>query len=293
MQNNRIAESELILNSDGSVYHLHLKNEHVADNVILVGDPGRVDQVSRFFQTIDFEISNREFKTVTGVYKGTRFTVLSSGIGTDNIDIVVNELDAAVNIDPESRVPREQKRRLNLVRIGTSGALQQNVEVGSFMASIYALGFDGLTYYYEFKHAEKEIDILSKLNNHLNWDSNLSTPYIVGADQLLLTKLGTDMQMGITATATGFYGPQGRELTLKLKNSRMHELLQSFEYEGLRITNFEMESSALYALGRMLGHRCCTCCAIIANRVTKEYSQDYRPSVDRLIKTVLDKFVSA
>lgn len=289
MPNHRIPESELILNPDGSVYHLHLKNQQIADTIILVGDPGRVDQVAQFFQNIDFQVDNREFRTVTGDYKGNRFTVLSSGIGTDNIDIVVNELDAAVNIDPESRRPRDQKRRLNLVRIGTSGALQGDIAAGSFVASQYALGFDGLIYYYDFQVSDKEIDISNRLNNHLNWNKDLSTPYVVAADQQLLQKLGNDIPKGITATATGFYGPQGRELTVKLKDHHMHRLLQSFEYQGLNITNFEMESSALYALGRMLGHRCCTCCAIIANRVTKEYSEDYKPLIDRLIEQVLDR----
>jgi uridine phosphorylase len=291
MQNSRIPESELILNSDGSVYHLHLRNEHIADRVILVGDPGRVDQVAQFFRTIDFQANNREFKTVTGSYMGTRFTVLSSGIGTDNIDIVVNELDAAVNIDPQSRLPRDLKRSLNLVRIGTSGALQGGIEVDSFVVSSFALGLDGLLYYYDFQLTDNEIDISKKLNQHLNWDSNLARPYVIAADQMLLDKLGHDMHQGITATATGFYGPQGRELTVKLKNQHMHDRFRSFEHHGWRITNFEMESSALYALGRMLGHRCCTCCAIIANRVTKEYSQDYKPVIDDLIKTVLDRLI--
>ena len=291
MQKSRIPESELILNPDNSVYHLHLRNEHIADRVILVGDPGRVDQVAQFFQTIDFQANNREFKTVTGAYKGTRFTVLSSGIGTDNIDIVVNELDAAVNIDPQSRLPRDQKRSLNLVRIGTSGALQEGIEVDSFVVSSYALGLDGLLYYYDFQLTDNELFISNKLNKHLNWDANLARPYVIAADPILLDKLGHDMHHGITATATGFYGPQGRELTVKLKNQQMHHRFQSFEHHGWRITNFEMESSALYTLGRMLGHQCCTCCAIIANRVTKAYSRDYKPVIDNLIKTVLDRLI--
>ena len=289
MQNSRIPESELILNADGSVYHLHLKNEQIADNVILVGDPGRVDQVAKFFATIDFQTINREFKTISGVYRGSRFTVLSSGIGTDNIDIVVNELDAAVNIDPVSRLPKSKKRRLNLVRIGTSGALQGSIAVDSFVASTFAMGLEGLIYYYDFQLTEKEIDISHKLNNHLNWDENLSRPYVIAADQKLHHQLGDGMYGGITATATGFYGPQGRELTVRLRNDQMHDLFRSFDYHGLKITNFEMETSALYALGRMLGHRCCTCCAIIANRVTKKYSPDYKPVVDQLIETVLNR----
>ncbi len=292
MQNRRIPESELILNPDGSVYHLQLKNEHLADQVILVGDPGRVEQVAQFFHSIEFETQNREFKTVTGVYQGQRFTALSTGIGTDNIDIVINELDAAVNIDPNTRLPNDHKRRLDLIRIGTSGGLQPSLQIDSFVASQYALGFDGLIYFYDIKNTEKELYISNKLNQHLNWDINLATPYVVEADRELLSRLTTGMHTGITATATGFYGPQGRELTVKLKNQRLHQLLQSFEFEGLHITNFEMESSALYFLGRMLGHRCCTCCAIIANRVTKTYSKDYKPAIDQLIKTVLDRLLS-
>ena len=294
MQMNRIPESELVLNPDGSVYHLHLRNEHVAENVILAGDPGRVDQVAKFFQSIEYSIMNREFYTVTGIYKGLRVTVLSTGIGTDNIDIVINELDAAVNVDLSNRVPLKEKRKLNLIRIGTSGSLHQEIPVDSLVVSSYGLGLDGLIYYYEgFQYTDIEQEISNKLKNHLNWDVNLSTPYIVSADQDLVKRMSDHMNSGITVTATGFYGPQGREIILKPRNRKMHELFGSFEFKGLRITNFEMETSALYALGRMLGHRCCTCCAIIANRFTKEYSRDYKLVVDQLIEMVLEKLTPA
>ena len=291
MSENRIPESELVLNDDGSVYHLRLKAENVASNVILVGDPGRVNQVAAFFDTIEFNISNREFHTVTGYFNTKRFTVLSTGIGTDNIDIVINELDAAVNINPETRIPNQKRKRLNIVRIGTSGGLHSDIPAGSAVVSHYGLGLDGLIYFYDFMSTDKEIDISNRLNQHLNWSKNLATPYIVSADQGLLELLGSGMERGITVTATGFYGPQGRKLRLELDNPQMHDQFQTFEYQGLRITNFEMETSALYGLGRMLGHRCCTVCAIIANRVTKEYSKDYKIVVDQLIKTILDRVV--
>jgi uridine phosphorylase len=282
-----------VLNPDGSVYHLHLKNEHVADHVILVGDPGRVDQVGAFFQSIQFKIRNREFSTITGTYNGKRVTALSTGIGTDNIDIVINELDAAVNIDLVNRVPLKERRSLNLIRIGTSGSLREEIPVDSFVVSSYGLGLDGLVYYYDgFKPSDLEIKIAKALNEHLNWDTNLSTPYIVSADQDLLNLISEKMHSGITVTATGFYGPQGREIFLKPANAHMHKLFRSFEFQGLKITNFEMETSAIYALGRMLGHRCCTCCVIIANRFNKRYSSDYKPAVDKLILTVLEKLTA-
>lgn len=291
MPENYIPESELILNRDGSVYHLHLKGEHIADNVILVGDPGRVQQVAKFFESVDFQASNREFISVTGFYRGQRFTVLSTGIGTDNIDIVMNELDAAVNIDLENRTPLSHRKSLNIVRIGTSGGLHADIPVESLVISNYGLGLDGLVYYYNYKHSDNEIDIMNNINKHLNWDSNLSTPYLIAASSKLIDRLGQGMISGITVTATGFYGPQGRKLSINLKNHQMHQLFRSFEYQGHRITNFEMETSGLYALGKMLGHQCCTCCAIIANRVTKRYSKDHKSVINQLVELVLDRLV--
>ncbi len=291
MHDNIIPESELVLNDDGSVYHLHLKGEHVADTVILVGDPGRVAQVVDFFDSVEFQASNREFVTVTGSYRDQRFTVLSTGIGTDNIDIVMNELDAAINIDLQSRSPLPHRKSLNIVRIGTSGALHPDIPVDSFVISTHGLGLDGLIYYYDYQFTDNESDIMTVLNKHLKWNSNLATPYIVAASEKLIDRLGQGMISGITATATGFYGPQGRKLNIKLKNIQMHQLFRSFEYQGHRITNFEMETSGLYALGKMLGYQCCTCCAIIANRVTKQYSKDHKKVLNQLIKSVLDRLV--
>jgi len=292
MSEKRISESELVLNPDGSVYHLHLKAEHIADNVILVGDPDRVEQVSSFLDAIEFQVQNREFRTVTGVYRGKPFTVISSGIGTDNIDIVMNELDAAVNIDPVKRTLNPTQKKLNIVRIGTSGGLHSDIKVGSPVASSYGLGLDGLIYYHNFEHTDNEQNILNILNKHLKLNSNLASPYLAGADQHLLKLLAYDMVQGITVTATGFYGPQGRKLRIPLADEQMNHKISSFGYQDLRITNFEMETSALYGLGRLLGHRCCTCCVIIANRDSKQYLQDYKPAVNELITTVLQRLSS-
>jgi len=290
MDSKPIAPSELVLNPDGSVYHLKLKPDHIADTVFLVGDQGRVANISKHFDQIEYQSINREFVAHTGTYKGTRFTALSTGIGTDNIDIVLNELDAAVNIDLDSRIPKASKKSLNLlVRLGTSGALHEDVAVDSMVISSHGLGFDGLLYYYRFQQDRDEQYLNLKINEHLNWDARLSVPYLVAADPELYDTLKPDMIPGITATATGFYGPQGRALNLELHNNGINEALQSFRYEDYRITNFEMETSALYGLGKALGHRCCTCCAIIANRVAKAYSKDYHLTIDQLIVTVLDR----
>ena len=292
MHKNIIPESELVLNPDGSVYHLQLTADQVADDVILVGDPGRVAQVSALFDSVEFQSSNREFVSCTGSYRGKRFTVLSTGIGTDNIDIVLNELDATVNIDLQKRIQRSDRKSLNIVRIGTSGGLHQDIPVDSFVISEYGLGLDGLLYYYDHNMCDIEIDMTNMLNKHLNWNKNLSTPYVVKASDKLIQNLGNQMIPGITVTATGFYGPQGRMLRLPLENNQMHRDFQSFDYQGYRITNFEMETSGLYALGKLLGHHCCTCCAIIANRVSKKYSKDHKTVMNRLIKTVLDRLAS-
>ena len=292
MDKDFIPESELVLNNDGSVYHLHLKNEHVADTVILVGDQGRVEQVSKHFDTIEYKIQNREFITHTGLYQGKRITVISTGIGPDNIDIAINELDAAVNIDLENRKYKKEKRVLNIIRIGTSGALQKDIPVDSFVVSEFGLGLEGLVYYYDYLFDEKEAELTEKINSHLNWNPNLSKPYIVKGSSSLIEGIGEGMTRGITATASGFYGPQGRKLRLKLDNPDLNERLTSFEHEGHLVTNFEMETSALYGLGALLGHNCCTCCAIIANRITQKYSENHSIVVDDLIKTVLDRLVT-
>lgn len=285
-----IPESELVLNSDGSVYHIRLKPEHIADNVIIVGDQERVKKISGYFEKIEFKISHREFITHTGYFQGKRITALSTGIGPDNIDIVLNELDAAVNIDLYKRTIKEKKRSLNIIRIGTSGALQKNIPVDSFVVSSYALGIDGLMNFYDFKHTNEEKEIENTFVKHTKWNSRLGMPYAVKGSEKLIKKIGGGMYKGITVTAPGFYGPQGRVLRLNPVMKNLNEKLTSFNFKTrFRITNFEMETSALYGLGRALGHNCCTVCAIIANRVIKQYSKNTQKSIDLLIKTVLER----
>ncbi len=287
-----LGDSELILNADGSVYHLKLRDEHVADTVILVGDQGRVAEVSKFFDVIDSKIQNREFVTHSGSYKGSPITAISTGIGTDNVDIVLNELHAAVNVDPVTRKFKKEFRRLDLIRIGTSGSLQADIPAGAYVVSEFGLGLDGLIYYYNYSFDEVEAPLRAKINDHLNWNPNLSVPYLVKGSPELIEKIGHGMIKGITATASGFYGPQGRHVALPLSNKNMNESLQSFSNGGHRIANFEMETSALYGLGKLLGHRCCTCCLILANREKKEYIENHQEAINNLIRTVLERVVS-
>jgi uridine phosphorylase len=284
-----IAESELIINPDGSIFHLHLLPEHLADNVIVVGDQGRVEAVSAHFDSIEIKKQNREFVTHTGVFNGKRFTVLSTGIGTDNIDIVLNELDALANIDLKTRLVKEQKRSLRIVRIGTSGALQEDIPVDSFVFSSHGMGFDGLLNYYAGLDLCDEPEIANAFMKHAGWQKGMPYPYTVKASEKLLMQLGHDQIRGITATAPGFYGPQGRQLRLAPAMPDLNEKLTAFNHNGLRVTNFEMETSALYGLGRLLGHECATGCAIIANRVIRQYSKNYKKAVDELIRLVLER----
>ena len=289
MPSQQISQTDLILNSDGSAYHLHLRDEHIADHVILVGDQSRVQQISKHFDKIEHRFQNREFVTHTGLVGKSRITVLSTGIGTDNIDIAINELDAAINIDPQSRQVKSERRKLNIIRIGTSGALQKDIPVGSNVISEFGLGFDGLIHYYEYEFDETERELTEKISQHLNLSSDVSSPYVCKGSEMLLNKLGKGMIPGITATASGFYGPQGRKLRLQLKDPGIEDKLGTFAYKNYRINNFEMETSALYGLGSMLGHDCCTVCSIIANRIRKEFSKDYHKDVDGLIQTVLER----
>lgn len=291
MPNQQLAETDLILNSDGSIYHLHLREEHIADNVIVVGDQGRVSEISKHFDIIETKIHNREFVTHTGVLGKNRITVLSTGIGTDNIDIVINELDATINIDHQTRKAKLQLRKLNIVRIGTSGALQADIPVGSHVISQFGLGLDGLLHFYEYKFNDLERELGEKIGQHLQLNSEIATPYVCKGSAELFDKLNAGMIPGITATAPGFYGPQGRKLRLNPTDSSINDKLHSFAHKEYRITNFEMETSALYGLGNMLGHNCCTCCTIIANRIRQEYSKDYHKDVERLIQTVLERLV--
>jgi uridine phosphorylase len=286
----KIKSSELIINPDGSVFHLHLRPEHLADTVILVGDPGRVKLVASFFDEVECTISNREFVTTTGTYKGKRFSVLSTGIGTDNIDIVVNELDALVNIDLESRTPKAEHKSLDLVRIGTSGALQGNIPVDSFLLSNKSIGFDGMLNFYAERDNVSDLDFEQSFKNFVNWDAKLASPYVVPASKSLIDKLdGDDMIQGVTISANGFYGPQGRVLRLQTLDPDLNDKIEEFDFNGEKITNYEMESSAIFGLSAMLGHNAAAVCAIIANRITKDASKDYKPTVKSLIQVVLDR----
>jgi uridine phosphorylase len=282
-----IAETELILTPENKIYHLNLSKDEIANDIILVGDPERVSVVSNKFESIEHKIQNREFVTHTGILNGKRISVIATGIGPDNIDIVVNELDALVNIDFKTRTINKKKKTLNLIRLGTSGALQKDIEVDSFLVSSFGLGLDNIAHFYESEEIIEQ-DMSSKYKQHANWPENLSNPYIVKASDNLLS-LFPDVKKGITATAPGFYGPQGRTLRLNPYITNLHEKMESFNYKENRITNFEMETSALYYLGKSLGHNTLTICAIIANRLTKEYSKDYKKTVEKMIDLVLKR----
>jgi uridine phosphorylase len=284
-----IPESELILNGDGSIYHLKLQPADIADNILLVGDPSRVNVVSKFFDAVEFKMSNREFVTHTGTYRGKRISVMSTGIGCDNIDIVINELDALVNIDLHSREIKKEKKSLNLVRIGTSGSLQKDIPVDSFVFSSHGLGLDGLLNYYSGLEKINETKISEAFMAHTKWNEKLSYPYVIKASSALSEKIRKDLIVGITATAPGFYGPQGRELRLAPSIQDLNELLTSFSFEGKWISNFEMETSALYGLSAHLGHQACTVCLIIANRIAKQYSRRHLEKMDELVGFVLDR----
>jgi len=284
-----IAASELILNDQGGIYHLKLRPEEIADTIILVGDQSRVDRISKYFDEIEYRGQHREFVTHTGRIGEKRISVLSTGIGVDNIDIVLNELDALVNIDFKTRTIKKEKRSLNLIRLGTSGSLQADIPVDSFVISSHGIGMDWLLQYYDVDEMVRDLRMESALNAFLPWKEGMGRAYVVRANDELLKQLGHDMISGMTATANGFYGPQGRVLRLKPRITEMNQLLNRFEHEGHRISNFEMETSALYGLGKALGHRCVTVCAIIANRFNMTFSENYQLAVDRLIQKVLDR----
>lgn len=281
--------SELILNSNKRLYHLDIDGHDIAENVILVGDPARVDKISRRFSKIEIKRSHREFVTHTGIFNGERLTVMSTGIGTDNIDIVLNELDAAVNMNLDKRIEKETKKTLNLFRLGTSGALQETIPVNSLLCSAYGLGFDGLLHFYSMS-TEVEVKELSEafiLDS--SWPKKLPLPYAVSASPKLLEHMQKCIPFtGITATAPGFYGPQGRRIRLPFVPENIQERLSAFEFKALKITNFEMETSALYGLGSLLGHRCLTVCVIIANRIRREFTHNLEQSEKLLIDTCLE-----
>ena len=287
----KIAPSELILNPDGSIYHLNLKPEHIADTVIFVGDQNRVPKVSKHFDNIEFDLQKREFRTITGTYKGKRITVISTGIGPDNIDIVLNEIDALVNIDLENRTIKQERCQLDIIRIGTSGSLQNDIPVDSFVMGKYGLGLDGLLHSYEADHIfEKEIE--DAFIKHTQWNQNKARPYIVKGSDMLAKKLQSEQVFtGFTVTAPGFYGPQGRVLRIPLQDAGLNKKLDSFSFDGIRATNLEMETSAIYGLARLLGHNALSMNAIIANRANGTFSSDPYKTVENLIAYTLGKLV--
>lgn len=286
------APSELIINEDGSVFHLHLKPEQLADKVILVGDPGRVALVASHFDTKECEVESREFKSITGTYKGKRITVTSTGIGCDNIDIVMNEMDALANIDFETRYEKDELKSLEIVRIGTCGGLQPYTPTGTFICSEISVGFDGLLNFYGGRNAVCDLPLERALLNHLGWSGNMCAPapYAIHASEEMVERIARkDMVRGITVACGGFFGPQGRKLRIPLADPHQNEKIESFEYGERRITNFEMESSALAGLAKLLGHKATTVCMVIANRVAKEANTGYKNQIDDLIKTVLER----
>ena len=284
--------SELIINDDGSVFHLHVKPEWLADKIILVGDPGRVSLVASHFENRECEVESREFKTITGTYQGKRVTVVSTGIGCDNIDIVMNELDALANINFRTREVHPFFRQLEIVRIGTCGGLQPNTPVGTFVCSQKSIGFDGLLNFYAGRNDVCDLSFEQAFLSYMNWSGNLCAPapYVINADEKLTDRIaGEDMVRGVTISANGFLGPQGRELRIPLADPNQNSKIESFEYNGFKITNFEMESSALAGLSRLMGHRATTVCMVIANRLIKEADTNYKNTIDTLIKIVLDR----
>lgn len=286
-----IPPSELIINEDGSVFHLHIKPEHLADTVVLVGDPARVSMVASYFDegSVECDIQSREFHTITGKYKGKRITCVSHGIGTDNIDIVLTELDALANIDFSSRTEKPHKKSLTLVRIGTSGGLQPFCPVGSYVVARRSVGFDGLLNFYELPEGVIDLDFEREFCKHTGWSERLASPYVVSADEGLVSRVGEGMVMGVTISAPGFYGPQGRCVRIPLADPNLNEKIMSFDYNGEKITNFEMESSALAGLAKLLGHKAMTVCCIIAGRVDKSMNTNYKGSISGLIETVLER----
>lgn len=286
--NTRIPESELIINADGSCFHLHLRPEMLADKVILVGDPGRVETVAAHFDTRECEVQSREFHTITGTCQGKRITCVSTGIGCDNIDIVVNELDALANIDFSTRMVRPEHRELTLIRIGTCGGLQPNTPEGTYIASVKSIGFDGLLNFYAGRNHVCDLKLEEAFKQHMHWNPQLAAPYVAVADAELIDRVaGSEMVRGYTIACGGFYGPQGRVLRLPLADPGQNAKVESFEYKGMKICNFEMESSALAGLSSLLGHKAMTCCMVIANRLAGKANPNYKNSIDGLIQLVL------
>ena len=285
-----IKSSELIINKDGSIFHLHLKPGQIADQILLVGDPDRVKMIASHLTDIEFTIQNREFVSTTGSFNNKRITVISTGIGTDNIDIVLNELDALANIDLETREVKNEKRSLKIIRIGTSGGLQKDLPVNSYVISRKAIGFDGLLNFYADREKISDLDFERNFINHTSWNPLLTTPYVVDSSTELYNLVkGNGFTDGVTISAPGFYGPQGRVLRLELADPLLNDKIESFYYNDFCITNYEMECSAIYGLSALLGHEALTVCLIIANRVTKDANENYHPYMEKLVKLILDK----
>ena len=288
----KLSASELIINERGAIYHLNVKPEEIADTIILVGDPERVKKVSNHFDTIEHQLHHREFITHTGTIGHKRISVLSTGIGPDNIDIAMNELDALVNIDFNTRSIKPALQSLHIVRFGTSGALQADIPVDSLVASTYGLGFDNLMNYYEHEKSIEEITMIDDFLQQTSMDTQITMPYIFKGSEMLLNKFGSEFVQGITVTAPGFYGPQGRELRLPSKTRRLIDKLSDFSHQGHRVVNFEMESSAIFGLGKLLGHECISINVVVANRVTQQYSKDSQAAVEKLIEKSLERLIS-
>ena len=287
----RIKESQIILNPNGSIYHLNLRPENISDTIIFVGDQDRVEKITKHFDSIEFSTQKREFKTQTGYYKGKRLSVISTGIGPDNIDIVLNELDALVNIDLENRVIKEKHTALKVVRIGTSGSLQAEVPVDAFVLSTHGLDLNGMLHFYDLKDITNP-EIEEAFIKHTNWSSEKARPLVINNSPILEKQLESDKVFkGVTATAGGFYGPQGRILRLALQDNDLNTKMDNFSFEGVKVTNFEMETSVIYGLAKLLGHEACSLNAIIANRATGNFSKDPKLAVERLIEYTLDKLV--
>ena len=285
-----IADSELIINSDGSVFHLHLKPEHLTDRIVVCGDPGRVNMIASYFDTQDFEVSSREFHTIGGTYKGKPIMCLSHGIGTDNIDIVMTELDALANIDFKTRQVKDEHRTLSIVRIGTCGGLQPYLPIGTAVMATKAIGFDGVLNFYAGRNEVSDLDFEKKFCEFVGWNDLWAKPYVVDADAELVKRIGKDdFVKGYTIAANGFYGPQGREVRLPLAVPGLNARIEAFEYNGGHITNYEMESSALQGLAKLMGHKALTVCSVIANRVATSVNPNYKTAVEDLVKTVLER----
>lgn len=290
MEKKIIPDSELIINSDGTIFHLHLTPEQLSDKIIIVGDPGRVDMIASHFDSQDFNVSSREFHAIGGTYKDKKLLCLSHGIGADNIDIVMNELDALANIDFATRTVKDEFRQLEIVRIGTSGSLQPDIALGTPVIATKAIGFDGVLNFYAGRNKVCDLDFEEAFCKHVDWNPLFCKPYVVDADQDLVERIGRDdMLRGNTIAAVGFYGPQGREVRVPLAEPELNNRIESFRHNGLRVTNYEMESSALQGLAKLMGHKAMTVCAIIANRRNNDATPNYKTAVADLVQTVLDR----